>query len=170
MNFGTNKMSKLIRSATFAVAVLLPPDHASADSRVGDMSALEREKSIRESLFAPDNPQHAFAAAVAPPERTISPSRDQDNPTQNVAPERERISAPTQRGNGTSQYSSQRNYQYQRRDQIPQQQVQDPNAVSVDNNGGVHINTGNNGIDRSVEGFIDRKVRGAQNALRSLWR
>lgn len=166
--------------ASLYFAVLLPA--AEADSRFKDLSAAEREKAIRLSLFAPDNPEHvvASAAVAVPPrgelQRNTQPAVDErvpqpggrGGPGYSVQPN------PAQQGGQDQQiqYGSQRNYN--RREKIPVQNGRpsgtgEDSSVAVDN-GGVHINTGNNSIDRSVESFIDRKVRGAQNAIRSLWR
>lgn len=184
MNFKKNLQSKFPARALLLAflycAVILPA--AEADSRFKDLSAAEREKAIRQSLFAPDNPEHVVASAA---EVVPSQGEAQRNSQPAVG---ERVPQPGGRGGpGYSvqpnpaqqggqdqqiQYGSQRNYNH--REKIPVQNGRPSGAgedsgVAVDN-GGVHINTGNNSIDRSVESFIDRKVRGAQSAIRSLWR
>jgi hypothetical protein len=187
MNFFSIELSKVVLVVAIVSQLLEPVTVAFADSRVKDLSAVEREKLIRESLFAADNPQHdtAFlnpspASSEIPVAERVGPGyghRGQaserggqdgtglpNNTPQGGNPQPEQSSFPqygSQRGN---MRRPQTTYSDQRQDQQQQQE-----GVAVNGNG-VRVNTGNNNIDRTVESFINRNVRGAQNAVRSLWR
>jgi len=121
-------------------------------------SITRKELALRASLFAEGNPERYVgldmlanekAAEQAPP--AVVPPRQQE---------------PQQPQSYVSRQPVQRNIpQFT---QPPQQQPpqQDNSAVAVQQDGSIHVNTGNNNIDRRAEQTINRKV---QNFFRSIW-
>ena len=137
--------------------------NAAAESRLKDLSADEREKLIRKSIFAPDNPEYSISASLQN-SSGLPNSTGQFGDPEPRAPAGQTGGKPT--GSSSRHYSQKRNSQFQRHQPDPEPEA----AVELNENGSVRVQTGNNSIDRSVESFIDKKVRGAQNVLRNLWR
>ena len=134
------------------LALLLVAQHAAADTPFKELSAAEREKVIRTTLFAVDNPQYVITAPEPEPETAQTWNRQQYQTQQRTGQRRASMQAQNLR------------------EPDPNQPAEPEPAIALDQNGSVRVRSGNAGIDRSVESYIQRKARSAKNTIYSFFR
>ena len=153
--------SKLVTGcfiAAHALAIFSAVHSALADPSPSP-SITRKELALRASLFAEGNPERYVGLDM------LTNEKENASPPQIPPPVRQQEAQQPQSYVSRQPVIRQNVPQFT---QPPQQQPpqQDNSAVAVQQDGSVHVNTGNNNIDRRAEQTINRKV---QNFIRSIW-